>query len=114
MENNLRQKNWSSEDDAILLRRFNEGTRIAEIASELGRSESAVKLRLRKLGCSLPTPAFIIRARSIHPNSYKPWSAEEKEMLRDMYGEREKIRHMSEVLGRGVGAIARELERQDL
>lgn len=39
---------WSEEEDARLLRRFDEGAKAADLAKELGRPPNAVRIRLEK------------------------------------------------------------------
>lgn len=105
---------WSPEEDATLLRRYNEGVTVEALQEELGRSRGAVRTRLRRLGVELPLPDFIVRARSLYPNSFKPWTDEERSRLREMYMAREKLKDISDTLGRAVTAIAKELEKENL
>jgi hypothetical protein len=41
---------WKKEADDLLIQMFNEGTRLDAIAVELGRSTTAIRRRLRRLG----------------------------------------------------------------
>jgi hypothetical protein len=41
---------WTTEEDSLLLKAFNEGNRITELAKLHGRSYGAIKARLIKLG----------------------------------------------------------------
>ncbi|MDL2268031.1 hypothetical protein LJC46_08620 [Desulfovibrio sp. OttesenSCG-928-G15] len=45
----LRSRLWTKEEDAALLRMVQEGKRVAEIATSLGKTKAAIWCRLRKL-----------------------------------------------------------------
>ena len=53
MNLNNQGKNWSEEENEALLSLFNEGLKISEIALMLKRSETGVRIRLRKNGIDI-------------------------------------------------------------
>jgi hypothetical protein len=51
---------WEKESDDLLCHMFDEGTNLQVIAAELGRSEVAIKRRLRRLEKNIIIPICVI------------------------------------------------------
>ena len=98
-----RRQNWTDAEDDLLRHLADSGSRPREIGERIGRSESAVRNRMKMLRIS---------RRGGHVRKYANWSEEELAALRELHEEAMLLTEVAERLGRartGVEAKVREL-----
>ena len=86
---------WTPEEDALLKELYPECP-IPEIAKRLGRTVSAVKNHAHQLG---------IRRKNYLENLEERWTAEELQLLRELYSTCESTRELAEKIGRSPNAV---------
>ncbi|MCY3873053.1 MAG: hypothetical protein OXF88_02020 [Rhodobacteraceae bacterium] len=99
-----RRQNWTDAEDDLLRHLSASGSRPREIGERIGRSESAVRNRMKMLRIS---------RRGGHVRKYANWSEEELAALRELHEEAMVLTEVAERLGRartGVTSKVRELE----
>ncbi|MFI1769338.1 hypothetical protein ACH41H_46010 [Streptomyces sp. NPDC020800] len=123
---------WTPEDEEHLRRLHQSGSKVAELAGELRRSENAIRWKLYSLKLS-PCPADLVPAarpsaphqaqavqpkaytvsekRQSHSRAYERWSPEEDERLARMHADEVPVAEMARELGRNEGAITSRLEK---
>ena len=85
---------WSEADDELLRRQYQQRRPVADIARQLGRTESAVRTRLSLLGA----------------HRRRAWTTKEQAALRDMAGELT-IEELARHLRRSPNAVAKRLHQ---
>ena len=91
------RKNWTDAEDDLLRHLADSGARSREIGERIGRSESAVRNRMKFLRIS---------RRGGHVRKYASWSEEELTALRELDGKGILLTEISARLGRDRTSVA--------
>ncbi|MFG2557008.1 hypothetical protein [Streptomyces sp. NPDC048581] len=119
---------WTPQQEQHLRQGHHAGQSAAELARELGRSESAIRWKLYalKLGpypddlVPSPRPApepvppkayTATEKRQTHPRAYERWTPEEDARLGELHARGLSVEQMAQELGRNEGAISARLGR---
>ncbi len=90
---------WSNEEVRLLKKLFPKG-KAGEIASQLGRSVNAVRMKAHKLGLR-------------KPNQYPVWSKKELNVLKKLYPRRT-AEEIADRIGRPVQAVRKKIFKSGL
>ena len=93
----LWRRNWTDAEDDLLRHLAGSGSSPREIGERLGRSESAVYKRMKKLRIS---------RRDGRVRKYENWSGEDLAAFRELYGEGMPLTEIAERLGRARSSVA--------
>ena len=88
---------WTADEAEELRQMAADGLARAEMATQLGRSPNAIKMKLQSLGLYVPKPAA------------KPWTPEDEHSLVKLYRDGVPFAELATVFGRTEGAILRRL-----
>ena len=91
-----RRQNWTDAEDDLLRRLADSGASPREIRERIGRSESAVRSRMKLLRIS---------RRGGHGRKYENWGEEELAALRKLHGEGMMLTEIAERLGRARSSV---------
>jgi hypothetical protein len=98
-----RAEDWTATDLAFLVSAPSEGLSMAEVASQLGKTYSAVRCQASRLKLRFPR-------RNQHGGQQRLWTFEEDTLLREVAGE-SSFRAIGEQLGRSERAVAHRASR---
>ena len=90
---------WTADEAEELRQMAADGLARAEMATQLGRSPNAIKMKLQSLGLYVPKPAA------------KPWTPEDEHSLVKLYRDGVPFAELATIFGRTEGAILRRLIR---
>ncbi|WP_438453357.1 hypothetical protein [Streptomyces asiaticus] len=117
---------WTQEEKDYLRTEFLADIAIEQLAKDLGRSPRSVRWVLYHLRLipfpadDVPTPSSkperpkaytVEEKRKIHPNAYKPWSAEDEQRLAERCAQGASLAELAREFGRNQGGIASRLVR---
>ncbi|MBQ9193962.1 MAG: hypothetical protein IJ156_09615 [Bacteroidales bacterium] len=90
---------WTEDEVAELRQMAGDGVPRSEMASQLGRSPNAVRMKLQSLGLYMPQPAA------------RPWTEDDERRLVDLYRSGTSFADLATAFGRSERAILTRLVR---